>query len=409
MTPIKWLKNFFSRGVTTANVGAPWFGLGAAGADDGRALEAFRSWVFAAVHLNASAVATIPLRMYAGTQGRRLLYRHTPLNHRSKSLNWAGPHVVQKIADWGNNWAMLTEPHPALALLHKPSSDSNGHELLYTLACHLELTGNAYLYCPARADGLPGAERLIALSPDQVRVELDETRSHAIGYRFIGAMGEQTQLALSEIVHIRRPNPSGSCYGIGKAHAAWPAIQLSRAHTQMDLALLENQARPDYAAVVKSGATPTQLERFEAQVQSKLRGPANAGRFLTITGDVQLLPLSFAPKDLAGRKETIEEIAAVFGVPISLLKANDPNKASAETGRRAWREQTILPLCRLIEESLNAHYLPKFGSEVAHSAALAFDNPVPDDRKFELERRTRLVAAGILTRQEAREEEGLKG
>jgi hypothetical protein len=87
-----------------------------------------------------------------------------------------------------------------------------------------------------------------------------------------------------------------------------------------------------------------------------------------------------------------------------MLKANDPNLASAQTGFAQWREGTILPLCRMDEEELNQSLLPMFGLEDTH--CLAYDNPVPADKAYELQERQTAVAGGWRTPNEARIEEG---
>jgi hypothetical protein len=207
-----------------------------------------------------------------------------------------------------------------------------------------------------------------------------------------------------EVIHFRRPNPGNYFYGLGKVEAAWGCIQANEAVHEMDLATFANQARPDYAVVVKGNPTGDQLDRFQQQVENKLRGTRKNGSFLAMSGDVQFTPLNFPPKDLAGREEIVEEIAAVFGVPVSMLKANDPNLASAQTGFAQWREGTILPLCRMDEEELNQSLLPMFGLEDTH--CLAYDNPVPADKAYELQERQTAVAGGWRTPNEARIEEG---
>jgi hypothetical protein len=207
-----------------------------------------------------------------------------------------------------------------------------------------------------------------------------------------------------EVIHFRRPNPGNYFYGLGKVEAAWGVIQANEAVHEMDLATFANQARPDYAVVVKGNPTGDQLDRFQQQVENKLRGTRKNGSFLAMSGDVQFTPLNFPPKDLAGREEIVEEIAAVFGVPVSMLKANDPNLASAQTGFAQWREGTILPLCRMDEEELNQSLLPMFGLEDTH--CLAYDNPVPADKAYELQERQTAVAGGWRTPNEARIEEG---
>jgi len=147
------------------------------------------------------------------------------------------------------------------------------------------------------------------------------------------------------------------------------------------------------------------MDRLEKQIEEKLRGSKRAGRFLTASADIDIKPLSFPPKDLQGRTDIVEEIAAVFGVPVSMLKANDPNLASATIGFAAWKANTILPLLRMDEEVLNQNLLPMFNIE--GDAFLAYDNPVLSDERFEFEKNRSSVAGGMMTVNEARTRNGL--
>ena len=87
-----------------------------------------------------------------------------------------------------------------------------------------------------------------------------------------------------------------------------------------------------------------------------------------------------------------------------MLKANDPNLASAQAGYSMWRETTIAPICRMDEETLNSRLLPLFG--IHEDAYLAYDNPVPENRVADSAERAVAVAGGWRTPNEARLEEG---
>ena len=89
-----------------------------------------------------------------------------------------------------------------------------------------------------------------------------------------------------------------------------------------------------------------------------------------------------------------------------MLKANDPNLASARAGFAQWRESTILPLLRMDEDVLNQVLLPLFGIE--DDAVLAYDNPVPGDKAFDLQQRQAAVSGGWMTLNEARKEQGME-
>ena len=146
------------------------------------------------------------------------------------------------------------------------------------------------------------------------------------------------------------------------------------------------------------------MRRFEESMRSLHQGTRKSGRMVTISGDIQLMPLNFPSKDLTGRDDIVEEIYACFGVPVSMLKANDPNLASAQAGYSMWRETTIAPICRMDEETLNSRLLPLFG--IHEDAYLAYDNPVPENRLADSQERAVAVAGGWRTPNEARLEEG---
>jgi hypothetical protein len=209
-----------------------------------------------------------------------------------------------------------------------------------------------------------------------------------------------------EVIHFKRPNPKDIYYGMGKVEAAWWATTNNQSLHDMDYHWFANKARPDWLLTIKGDASPDEIERLEAQIDSKLRGTRRTGRFLTATADIDIKPLSFSPKDMMGREQIVEEIAAVFGVPVSMLKANDPNLASATVGFASWKATSVLPLMRMDEEVLNQTLLPMFGIE--GDAFLAYDNPVAADERFETEKRRTYVAGGIITANEAREMEGLE-
>ena len=371
-------------------------------------VRAFRSWVYAAASINANAVAALPLRLYAKKDATPLPTRSIPRGRKAYMMGdlsgdaRPSASVMRKAVAYGDDFEEVTGSHPITDLLARANPFLNGFDLSVLRILYGELTGNAYLHpIIDEASGLPA--EIWPLAPHYVEVIPDDDE-FIRGYCY-GVDSQHKQIfEPDEVIHFRRPNPGNYFYGLGKVEAAWGCIQANEAVHEMDLATFANQARPDYAVVVKGNATGDQLDRFQQQVENKLRGTRKNGSFLAMSGDVQFTPLNFPPKDLAGREEIVEEIAAVFGVPVSMLKANDPNLASAQTGFAQWRESTILPLCRMDEEELNQSLLPMFGLEDTH--CLAYDNPVPADKAYELQERQTAVAGGWRTPNEARVEEG---
>lgn len=374
------------------------------------AVRSYSSWVYAAANLNAVAVASQPLRLYVRSRdGKKKLWKTRSVSARVKAFH-AGDldhlpsrHVIRKAAEYGDNYEVVTENHPVLDLLEKVNPYQNGFDATVLRILYTELTGNAYLH-PV-VDKALGVPVELWTMPSQF-VEIVPGKVDFIDGYLYGAERDKRRLfPAEEVIHFKRPNPNDLYYGIGKAEAAWGAIMSNDEIHSMDYHFFANKARPDWLMTIKGMVSTEEMDRLEKQIEEKLRGSKRAGRFLTASADIDIKPLSFPPKDLQGRTDIVEEIAAVFGVPVSMLKANDPNLASATIGFAAWKANTILPLLRMDEEVLNQNLLPMFNIE--GDAFLAYDNPVLSDERFEFEKNRSSVAGGIMTVNEARTRNGL--
>lgn len=374
-----------------------------------RSVLSFESWVYAAAMLNAQAASSVPLRLYVRTdaQGPQKFWRTRKVSRARKayllgdSERKPSPSVMKSAATAGD-FEEVVDAHPILELLRKANQYEDGFSQSVMRMLYMELCGNAYLHVIMdKALGVPSE---IYTVPAQNVTILPGKTELVEAYLYGVNRNEMQRFELDEIIHFKRPNPRNLYYGLGKVEAAYGAIQQSQAAHIQDLAFLENCSRPDYAAIVKGGASEASMRRFEESMRSLHQGTRKSGRMVTISGDIQLMPLNFPSKDLTGRDDIVEEISACFGVPVSMLKANDPNLASAQAGYSMWRETTIAPICRMDEETLNSRLLPMFG--IHEDAYLAYDNPVPENRVADSAERSVAVAGGWRTPNEARLEEG---
>lgn len=394
-------------------------GLGPIGAtappfNDQAAVARFASWAYAAAMLNAQAVAAVPLRLYTRRRGpgkAQKLFRTRAVvpgqrkylrGERDDSIRPSAA-VMRKLAEWGDDFEVIVDRHPLLDLLAAVNPYCNGFELSVLRMLYLQFTGNCYVH-PV-IDPLLRRPAELWLMPSQWTQIVPSRESFIAGYSYGQSLAERTRFEPHEVIHWKLPHLESLHYGKGCLEAAWSAVCLHDAKRTMDQACFDNHARPDYLMIVKQGASSEALDRFEKQIDARLRGTRNSGKFLTITGDVQAMPLNMPPQVIGDPDRVVEEIAAAFGVPVTKLLAGDPNRAGAAVGDAAWMRDTILPYCRLDEEKLNEKLLPLFGIE--DDAALAYDNPVPEDKQHTLLRHTQYVRAGIMTREEVRAELGL--
>ena len=374
-----------------------------------RSVLSFESWVYAAAMLNAQAASSVPLRLYvrSDAQGPQKFWRTRKVSRSRKayllgdSERKPSPSVMKSAATAGD-FEEVVDAHPILELLRKANQYEDGFSQSVMRMLYMELCGNAYLHVIMdKALGVPSELYTV---PAQNVIILPGKTELIEAYLYGTDRNSMQRFELDEIIHFKRPNPRNLYYGLGKVEAAYGAIQQSQAAHIQDLSFLENMSRPDYAAIVKGGASEASMRRFEESMRSLHQGTRKSGRMVTISGDIQLMPLNFPSKDLTGRDDIVEEISACFGVPVSMLKANDPNLASAQAGYSMWRETTIAPICRMDEETLNSRLLPLFG--IHEDAYLAYDNPVPENRVADSAERAVAVAGGWRTPNEARLEEG---
>ena len=374
-------------------------------------IKSYNSWVYAAATMNAVACASTPLRLYAksGNSVRKLWNTREPSKAQRRFLSGdsrcqPSPTAMRKVVEFGDDWVEVTDDHPLLRLFSRANPYLNGFDATVLRIIHGELTGNAYLH-PVIDQALGVPTELWLMPPQWVTIVPDK-ELFIKGYKYGASEATQVDLKPDEVIHFKRPHPNDMYYGMGKVEGAWGSVQANNALHEMDHAMFKNRARPDYVGVVKGDPSDEELDRLEVAIKETLRGTDKVGKFILTSADLTLQPMSFPPKDLTGRDEIVEEIAAIFGVPVSMLKTNDPNLASATTGFAQWREGTIAPLLRMDEETLNQRLLPLVGIE--GEAVLAYDDPVRSNEQFELTSRSASVAGGWRTPNEARTEEGLE-
>lgn len=373
-----------------------------------QAVKSFGGWVYSLAMLNAQAFARVPLRLYARKRnaGHKSLFATRKLNRkRWRYLTGYGKDqpstaVMRKIAEFGDDFEEVTEPHPALRLLGTVNPWMDGFQLSVLRMLYLQITGNSYL--TYTVDGL-GTPNELLLMPSQWTSVIPGREEFISGYEY-GRKPSTVRFAADEVIHWKRPSLDNPYYGTSCTEAAWKAIQTVESKSIMDLAVFDNMGRPDWLLIVKSGGEQA-LDRIEAVIDSKIKGKHKAGNYLAVSGDVDAKSLNFAPGEIGPTDRLLEEIANCFGVPISKVLANDPNRAGAETGDSSWMRDTILPYCRMDEEMLNARYLPLF--DVGDDAVLAYDNPVPENEQLEITRNSTYVQSSIVMPNEVRTDLGL--
>ena len=363
-------------------------------------VKRYESYVYACTSKNASSVAEVPLRLYTtrakGTKQSTRFPVGAVSNDQRKHLEkryhrkFATNQVVEEVFD-----------HPIIDLLTNVNPHMNQFEMFELLVLAEELTGNAYWLIGINEQlGVP--TEIWPLFPQLMKV-IPSRENFIQGWEYkIGS--EKIIFSPEEIIQFKYPNPKDPFYGMGPMEASVLAADLGVSMNIYETQNFKNAGHIDMAMVLPADGTPPNREgmkKLQSDWKRKFTGLGNVGKMPFLSGGGQLVNLQFSPKDmgfLKGRKASLEEVAAVFGVPLSKLTVENVNRANAEAGNFSYQKDTILPKLKRIEQKLNEQFVPLWDS----SLFLAFDNPVPEDKEFRLKEAASRLGTGQTTINEER-------
>lgn len=370
-------------------------------------VKRYSSWVYTCASKNAISCAQIPLRLYAARPTRKTKALFPTRKVESKQLAYLAKspstfNYVRKAEEIEE-----VVEHPFLDLLKSVNEFTNQFDLLELMFLFNELVGNAYWYI-VRDTNLGVPSEIWPLMSQYVRIIVDK-KTFVARYEYVITESEKHLVDIENMVHFKHISPLDAYYGYGPLQAAVVAADLSTSMNLFETNLFANRARPDMALILPAEAgTPNEdeIKRIEKKWYQKFRGVRKTGKLAVLTGGAELKPISLTPKEMSflqGRKATREEIAAIFGVPQSLITTESVNRANAETGEYSYMKNTILPRTRRAEQKMNEKLLPMYDERLF----CAFDNPVPEDKEHRLKEIETRLKAGMTSINEERQQDGM--
>lgn len=372
--------------------------------DMDKAISFFRETVYTCVDLNATGVASLPLRLYGRVSGA------TARAFKTRSVDRITLKTLQdvpRIAEFIAKSEHIEEvvEHPLLTLLRRINPISNHSVFFRTIVSSLEVTGNAYIYMSRSDNRLPA--ELWFIPPSRVEI-IPESRGLVSAY-VVKSQGLDDSVSLNpeDIIHIRYPSLSSAFYGTGRVQALSLAISERFAMSHHQRALFQNNAVPDLIITMENRMTPEDRDRHDSQWQDVFGGVDNRGKaHLSYGKNIKVTRVGQTNEEIAfleSRKHLREEIANGFHVPISILTSTDVNKANALAGNLMHARHALRPIARLVDEMLTQELVvPNWGNDLF----VAFDDPVQEDREAANKERETNVTTGMMTLNEARSELG---
>ena len=365
------------------------------------------SWVYACANINATTVASVPLRLYVAksSKGQKIRTKTRPVTNKVRDYLFSDRSFQIKLTQAVDVEEVLE--HPYLDLMQNVNPYMNAFELIEQWTLYQELTGNCYTLIIYNSLNVPTQ---LWILPAQWMKIVPSKETFIAGYLFKKDPMNPVPYEPEEVIHMKYPDPADVHYGKGPLAAAVLAADAHQGMSDYEYNLLKNNAIPTSALSTEQSLTTDQVKKIKDEWNAQYRGPRNAGKLAILQGGLSVEKYQLTPKEmgyLKGRKINREEIAAVFRVPMSLLTVEDIKGAPATgmiIGSTTYARTAIRPRCRRIEEKLNEQLLPLYDPKLF----VAFDNPVPEDRAAAVAEREANLRMGFTTINEERAEANME-
>jgi len=343
-------------------------------------LKAYTGWVYTASSKNATAVASTPIRVYAGKPNTNPLK-----NYKFKAIS------REKEADIRNRPSLLNLPqvkqaveiveileHPMLQLFRHVNSYMNQFSLFEITDLYQELCGNAYWYILKDKLGIP--RELWVIPPASFQI-IPDPIDFIKGYVY--GLGLQQQFfEEGEIVHFKMPSPTNVYYGQSPLSAVTSSYNISRNINRYENFIFQNMGRLEGAFETDNELSTYEFERLKQEIDQTFRGTENVGKSPLLEKGVKYKSYGATPKDLSflrGRPYVKEEILNAYGQSLGLWD-KDSTRANATVANENFMRDAIRPRLIRTEEKINEKLSPQYDENLF----VAFDNPVPIDPEFRL-------------------------
>lgn len=251
-------------------------------------------------------------------------------------------------------------------LLKRPNPTQSFSTFMRLAVTHKLISGNAYILGNKVSTGR--IMELQLLRPDRVCIE---TNGYDIPIDYLYTIaGKQWRYIIdpvtlmSEVLHIKEPNPLCDLYGMSPISAAAMSVDQHNESSEWNKKLLENSARPPGVLTLKDkgdsamALTKEQKDELREEINDKFAGYRNAGKIPILTFDMEWRNMGMSPTDmdwLNGKNSTARDICLAFGYPPFLLGMPEgATYNNVSEAKLALYEETIIPLVQ------------NFMSEISH-------------------------------------------
>lgn len=303
----------------------------------------------------------------------------------------------------GDRSVILNDTPAARILGRAPNPWQTAYEFKEQMTAHAVLRGNAYAMKVKTARG--ETRELWPLRPNECKPEWVKGE---ITYTVSAYEGQFSGVFTPEdVFHLRGLSWDG-LKGLDRILTARGPLGLSSALEGLQAQQMENGSRPSGILTTEQNLKPEQIMSIAEGWRQATTGK-NQYRTPVLDGGFKFLPIIMNASDsqlIETRKHQITEVCAAFGVLPAVLGVDDKTQAfaSVEAMMRWHLAHTLRPWLVRWEQSIDRELLDKAGPVFAKFDTREMEKASTKERA---ESYRTLVELGIMTRNEARDMEGL--
>jgi len=368
-------------------------------------IQANKRNIHASVKLIGNALATTPLRVFKTKEpGTKSAFKITKVKPVPKHIQREiiGKATPGSVAASAEELEEITGGHPLVDLLLNVNSAWDNYGLKFVTTAYMSLTGDAYWVLIRNGLGVPAA---IWIAPSEyMRIRPDE---NTLVKEYVYKRGSQEHIFPPEdVIHFRlyAPGARYQFHGRGDVAGAADAFNLTENMQQFDERIFKNDASLGGVLSTTGRTTPEQQKKLLEQFEAAKSGVRNAGKWMVME-NVEPKPFGMTPRELdyrQAREQLMQEMLRNFSIPEALMTGQTSTRAGLEASLTQFALYSTAPLCTLIGEALNAQLTPQFNDNII----IAFDNPVLEDKQFQLKQDSVYLKFGASTPDEIRIRDG---
>lgn len=346
-------------------------------------IKRYRAWVYICVSRNASAVSSVPLRLFASrATGQSRARRAAKLVDRETAQRIKAHPQLQGRAEIkaAVEFEEIIE-HPFLKLMQNVNDFTNQQEFFEGTETFIELTGDSYWLVVSNMLGIP---KELWLLPSQLTRIVPDKELFIKEYTFGLSANNLQRFEPEEVIHFKFFNPASQFYGFGPLEASLTAVDRYSDMDVYEQALSQNNARPDLILQYDGNLGEAQRKELQQDWDRQMRGTRKSGKAKITDKRLTVHEIGFSPREMAflqGRKWTRLEIADAYGLPLALLDTENVNKANAAAALHQYYKFTITPRLRKIDQKINEKLIPRYNEP---RLFVMFDDVVPEDQELTL-------------------------